>query len=145
MIKKVYILIVSLIISNSVFAQFDTITVKTPLNGETWEWKIEGWDATLNHDLVVDYTFTEDAKFVKYQRVETQTKPYNEVKVSGTWKKNGQLITFISDAEGTKVIGEFNPDTNPSIFMLKIYKLDGATLIKEYSRDFIKLPVIKRF
>jgi hypothetical protein len=145
MLFKYLTLFVLLLVGTQTYAQFDTLQVKRALNGDTWEWKIENWDSNQSHDLVVDYTFTEDGKFTKYQRVETKTRPYNEVKSFGTWKKNGKIVVFSGEAEGSKIVGEFNSELNPSIFKFKIYKMDGKTLIKEFSREYVKLRAIKRF
>jgi len=113
------------------------------MKGDSWEWRIENWDSNKNCDLVVDYNFYPDGVFIKYQRVETPTKPYNEVKTAGRWVKEGSDVKFSVEHEGIRTEGEFNSEINPTVFKIKTSK--AGKLLKSTNQEFKKLPYMKIF
>jgi len=144
--RKFYIIFYLCFISITAFTQTsDTLKLSERkfMKGDTWEWKIENWDSNKNCDLVIDYNFYSDGIFIKYQRVETPTKPYNEVKKIGHWVRNGADVSFSIETENIRTECEFNADINPTVFKIKTYKL--GKLLKSINQEYVKLPYMKIF
>ena len=136
--------ILILLMTHTAFAQFEgdnTRSTRKLPDGETWEWRIDNWDSQKGYDLVVEFTFYENQKFVKYQRVETGDKPFNEIYSKGTWNYNDGRITFRLNSKDRYIDVAFNPERNPSLFRYKVYKKQSQELIRQYTNEFSRLPV----
>lgn len=129
--------------SLTVYAQFSggsNENKKLP-ESQTWEWRIDNWDSKKHHHLVLEYTFYENHKFIKYQRVETADKPYNEIFNTGDWKRDGEMIEFFMYTDDRKIQVRFQPGSTTALFRFKVYDKKTGTLIRKYINEFTRLPV----
>lgn len=143
--KRIVLLLITVVSVNSVLAQFEQDTVPTkkrkPLSGTTWEWKIAGWDAARGHDLVVEFTFFENNHYVKYQRVEALNRAYNKIYSRGTWEfRNDGLVHFLIESKNREIRVNFDPNRAMTLFRYSMYNKGEPDPFKTYTREFYQIP-----